>query len=58
VSLAGGESRRVRLSVEPRQLSYWDTDTDEFRVRQGEYGVAVSSSSRALPLRATYRVTE
>jgi beta-glucosidase len=58
LSLAGGESKQVHLSVDPRQLSYWDTGADRFRVRQGEYGIAVGSSSRALPLNASYRVTE
>ncbi|SCK45937.1 beta-glucosidase [Streptomyces sp. WMMB 322] len=58
VSLESGESRKVRLSVEPQQLSYWDTDSDGFRVRSGEYGIAVGSSSRALPLSAAYRVTD
>jgi beta-glucosidase len=58
VSLEPGESKQVRLSVDPRQLSYWDTDTKGFRVRHGEYGIAVGSSSRALPLTDTYRVTD
>jgi beta-glucosidase len=58
VSLEGGESKRVRLSVGPKQLSYWDTGTDKFRVRHGEYGIAVGSSSRKLPLEASYRVRE
>ncbi|QPP05434.1 glycosyl hydrolase [Streptomyces bathyalis] len=56
VSLEPGESKEVRVSVDPQQLSYWDTGSDEFRVRKGEYGIAVGSSSRALPLDASYRV--
>ncbi len=58
VSLDPGESKHVRLSVAPRQLSYWDADSDGFRVRQGEYGISVGSSSRKLPLSSVYRVTE
>ncbi|NLU73162.1 glycosyl hydrolase [Streptomyces sp. HNM0575] len=56
VHLAAGESKHVRVSVDPRQLSYWDTGAHEFRVRQGEYGIAVGSSSRELPLSASYLV--
>ena len=58
VHLAAGASKEVRLSVEPRQLSYWDTGTDAFRVREGEYRIAVGPSSRALPLSTSYRVSE
>lgn len=58
VNLAAGESTQVELTVDPQQLSYWDTGTDRFRVRPGEYGIAVGSSSRALPLSTSYEVTE
>ena len=58
VSLKPGESKRVTLSVDPQQLSYWDTRTDRFRVSPGDYGIAVGPSSRTLPLTATYRVTD
>ncbi|OEV32188.1 hypothetical protein AN219_00445 [Streptomyces nanshensis] len=58
VSLAGGESRELRIEVDPRQLSYWDTGADRFRVRPGEYGVAVGPSSREVPLSTSYEVTE
>ncbi len=58
VSLKGGESKQMRLSVDPRQLSYWDTSSDAFRVREGEYGIGVGPSSRALPLSASYQVEE
>lgn len=58
MSLDPGESERVRISVDPQQLSYWDTGSDRFRVRPGEYGIAVGSSSRELPLATTYEVRE
>jgi beta-glucosidase len=58
VSLESGETKRVEVTVRPRQLSYWDTETDGFRVRKGEYGIAVGPSSRSLPLGASYWVTD
>jgi beta-glucosidase len=58
VHLEPGESTKVRLAVDAQQLSFWDTGSDEFRVREGAYGIAVGASSRELPLTADYRVTE
>jgi beta-glucosidase len=53
VALAPGESRRVRLAVTRRDLSYFHPRQGRWVLEGGEYGVAVGASSRDLRLTAT-----
>ena len=51
VTLAPGDSRRVRFTLDERAFSYWNTGANGWRVARGCYRVAVGESSRDLPLR-------
>ncbi|HEX3591651.1 MAG TPA: glycoside hydrolase family 3 C-terminal domain-containing protein, partial [Pseudonocardiaceae bacterium] len=56
VSLQPGQSKTVTLSVDPRELSYWDSGAQAFTVQDGNYGILVGGSSASLPLSAKYEV--
>ncbi|MDQ3740714.1 MAG: glycoside hydrolase family 3 C-terminal domain-containing protein, partial [Actinomycetota bacterium] len=53
VTLDPGERRRVRMALDERAFSYWDTAANGWRVARGCYRVGVGPSSRDLPLQAT-----
>lgn len=53
VTLAPGDSRRVTLRLDRRALSYWDTESDGWRVAAGCYGLRLGKSSRDIVHRAT-----
>lgn len=57
VHLAPHQTKTVRLTVDPRELSYWDSGAQEFTVQDGSYKISVGGSSASLPLHATDRVT-
>lgn len=57
VYLPAGATKRVTMTIAPRELSYWDTGAQAFTVQDGTYSVLVGGSSRALPLSHDYRVT-
>ncbi|AXQ28742.1 glycosyl hydrolase [Solimonas sp. K1W22B-7] len=50
VQLSPGESARVHFALDARSFAYWDEAGARWSVAPGCYGVAVGSSSRALPL--------
>lgn len=50
VALEPGETRRVTVQADRRLLADWDTETRGFRVRGGDYRIAVGSSAAALHL--------
>jgi beta-glucosidase len=56
VSLQPGQSTKVSLTVDPRELSYWDSGAQAFTVQDGNYRIMVGGSSVSLPLSATYQV--
>lgn len=58
VSLKNGEWQDVMLHVAPRQLSYWNADTDEWIVAGGSREVFVGSSSRDIRLDGWVEVAE
>jgi beta-glucosidase len=51
VRLRPGQARRVRIALDTRAFSYWDTAAGEWRVAPGCYRVLLGPSSRELPLR-------
>ncbi|MBZ4019070.1 glycoside hydrolase family 3 protein [Streptomyces purpurogeneiscleroticus] len=53
LDLAPGESRRVRVRVSARQLSYWDTDNQRWVLPTAPRPVYVGSSSRDIRLTGT-----
>lgn len=56
VHLEPGETARVPLEVPMSELAYWDAATRSWVVEDTDYAVWVGPSSRALPLRAAFRV--
>ncbi|MBN2172618.1 MAG: glycoside hydrolase family 3 C-terminal domain-containing protein [Bacteroidales bacterium] len=50
LSLKSGESKSVTITVDPKQLQYWDVETKQYRVEPGEYELMVGGSSNDLPL--------
>jgi beta-glucosidase len=53
VRLAPGESRTVTLGIEPKFLSIFNEQKDDWELLGGEYKFFVGGSSRANPLTAT-----
>ncbi|KVD30259.1 glycosyl hydrolase [Burkholderia ubonensis] len=51
VQVAPGETRRVSMTLDVRDLEYFDTATNGWRVDNGEFTVLIGTSSRELPLR-------
>jgi beta-glucosidase len=55
VRLAPGQSKTVRLALEPQLLSIFNVDNDGWELVPGEYQVFVGGSSRNTPLTAAIR---
>ncbi|MEV6751535.1 glycoside hydrolase family 3 N-terminal domain-containing protein [Streptomyces sp. NPDC051214] len=55
VELRAGESRRVRVRIAERQLSYWDTERGHWVRPEGRRAVYVGSSSRDIRLTGVAR---
>lgn len=49
--LQPGESQALHFELSPRELSYWDVDTDSWRLAPGCYGFSLGLSSRNRPLK-------
>lgn len=56
VTLRPGESRRVELTIEPRQLAIFDVGRNDFVVRPGAYTIGVGDNVAAVGATATYTV--
>lgn len=54
VSLQPGESTVVGFDLMRRDVSYWDTGAQEWRIAEGEVGVKVGFSSRDLQLSGSF----
>jgi len=48
VDLAAGQSKRVKLAVDPRLLAMFDATTNSWRIRAGTYRVMLAASSREI----------
>ena len=53
--LAPGQSKTIRLALEPQFLSIFNVEKDGWELVPGEYQVFVGGSSRSLPLIGTIR---
>jgi beta-glucosidase len=56
VQLAPGQKKVVSLTLDPRNLSIFDVDKDDWTLVPGEYRLYVGGSSRNTPLTATVRI--
>jgi len=56
VQLAPGESKAVRVAIEPLFLSIFNVGKDSWQLVGGDYKIMVGGSSRSLPLNATVKV--
>ncbi len=53
VELAPGEAKSVTLNLEPKLLSIFNEEKDDWELLSGQYQFFVGGSSRSTPLRAT-----
>ncbi|HEX4725298.1 MAG TPA: glycoside hydrolase family 3 C-terminal domain-containing protein [Pseudonocardiaceae bacterium] len=58
ISLAPGQKKTVTETIDPRELSYWDSGAQAFSVQDGNYNILVGGSSANLPLEAHYSVNK
>ena len=49
VTLQPGEHQKVRFSLRRRDLSFWDTEAQNWRIPEGKFEIRVGFSSRDLP---------
>jgi beta-glucosidase len=56
VALQPGQTRHVRLKLDARSLSYWDTSAHGWAISPGQYRIMVGDSSRDLPLETSLQV--
>jgi beta-glucosidase len=56
VSLAPGQSRKVRFTVDVASLASWDNSSTGWTVHKGTYRVYVGDSSRNLPTQADIKI--
>ena len=55
IRLAPGESKTVALPLEPKLLSVFNEQKDEWELLPGDYKVFVGGSSRETPLTASVK---
>lgn len=56
IYLCPGETKTVTITVEPRQLAYWNTQADRFVVMPGLYRIYLGSNVNNTPSMVTYTV--
>jgi beta-glucosidase len=56
IQLGPGETKAVRLRLDPQYLSIFNVDKDDWKLVPGEYKVYVGGSSRNTPLTGTLRI--
>jgi beta-glucosidase len=56
VTLEPGESRRVRVTLDPRSLAYWDAAADRWTTPRGTVRLVIGSSSQDLRLAGRIRL--
>lgn len=56
VFLGAGETKNVSFALARRDLSYWDVDSQDWRIPTGEIGIGLGFSSRDLRRNSTVRI--
>lgn len=57
VHIKGGETKKIILSIEVKDLAYWDVAEERFLLEDGTYTVMLGSSSKAIQLEKTVEIT-
>jgi beta-glucosidase len=52
VKLNAGESKDISIEIEPKYLSIFNVDQDNWQLLPGDYSIMVGGSSQSLPLKA------
>jgi beta-glucosidase len=58
VSLAAGESKAVSLTLEPKYLSIFNVDKENWELTRGEYKISVGGSSKSTPLNQAVTIAD
>jgi len=58
VNLAPGTSESVSFVLSPRDFSYWDVDTHQWRAAPGKYRIDVGASSRDIRVSGEVTLTK
>jgi beta-glucosidase len=58
LTLAPGESRRVRVTADPRLLAHFDDTQNGWRIAAGDYRIELGASARDLRLATTTRLDD
>ena len=58
VTIKAGHSKRITLDVQPRELSYWSTSTQEWQIATGTRTVEVGNSSRGEKLHTKTTISD
>ncbi|MCY7412060.1 MAG: glycoside hydrolase family 3 C-terminal domain-containing protein, partial [Salinibacterium sp.] len=56
IELDPGESRRVRIKLDPRDFAHWDTRTSGWRVSGGDYLIEIGHNSHHIALSETVAI--
>lgn len=56
IFLKPGERQRIRFTIEPRALAYYDVNKKDWRIEAGEFEILVCASSADIRLCATFDV--
>jgi len=54
VYLAGGESKQISISLNKRDLSFWDVNSNDWLAEAGEFEVKLGTSLEKIHLRASF----
>ena len=57
IAVKPGKTHHVRLQLDARALSYWNTANNDWEILPGVYHVMAGGSSRNLPLEASFNVS-
>ena len=57
IQLNPGQSKRIRMRLDPRSMAYWDTAAHTWKIAPGVYQIRVGSSSRDIRLQTTFNLS-
>lgn len=56
ITLASGESKTLSFKIPASEFSFYDTGTNEFKIKQGQWEIEVGNSSKDILLRKTITI--